>query len=210
VLSGSRDDGAAGAAAVDARGGTVIVQDPGDALFPGMPASAVARDHPDRILPLEAIAPAVAEAVAHLSQEAALSENPLDEMSLEAEYAVLEPYAPRREEPPGQPSPFACPECGGVLWELDGGDLMRFRCRVGHAYTAEAALDAQSEDVERALWTALRALRERAQLSERIARRSQTRGAEHSAQRFEALAREAREQADVIRRVLAGRDAPPG
>jgi two-component system, chemotaxis family, protein-glutamate methylesterase/glutaminase len=210
VLSGARDDGAAGASAVEARGGTVIVQDPRDALFPGMPESAVARDHPDRVLPLDSIASAVVEAVEHLSREAPLSENPLDEMSLETEYAALEAEAFDRDGPTGQPSAFSCPACGGVLWEVDDTDLLRFRCRVGHAFTAESALDGQADDVERALWMALRALRERAHLSERIASRSQASGAVKSAQRFETLAREAREQADVIRRVLAGRDAPSG
>jgi two-component system chemotaxis response regulator CheB len=210
VLSGARDDGAAGAAAVEARGGTVIVQDPRDALFPGMPASAVALDHPDRVLPLDSIAPAVADAVAHLSREAPVRDNREDEMSLETEYAELGAEALGGDGPPGRSSPFSCPACGGVLWELDDEDVLRFRCRVGHAFTAESALDGQSGEVERALWTALRALQERAHLSERIATRSERNGAARSAQRFEALAREAREQADVIRRVLAGRDAPSG
>jgi two-component system chemotaxis response regulator CheB len=175
-----------------------------------MPQSAVARDHPDRVLPLDSIAAAVAEAVEHLSREASLRDNSGDEMSLETEYAALEADALDRDGPPGEPSPFSCPACGGVLWEVDDEDLLRFRCRVGHAYTAESALDGQADDVERALWMALRALRERAHLSDRIASRSQASGAARSARQFEALAREAREQADVIRRVLVGRDAPSG
>jgi len=28
----------------------------------------------------------------------------------------------------GKPLPFSCPECGGVLWELQDGELQRFRC----------------------------------------------------------------------------------
>jgi two-component system chemotaxis response regulator CheB len=96
-----------------------------------------------------------------------------------------------------------------VLWELENEAILRFRCRVGHAYSAEGALDAQGESVETALWTALRALQERAQLSERLAQRVGAGGAKQSQARFEEFAREAREQAAVIRRLLAGNGSGP-
>jgi two-component system, chemotaxis family, protein-glutamate methylesterase/glutaminase len=204
VLSGARDDGVAGASAVGARGGCVVVQSPDDALFPGMPSETVSRDHPDRVLPLAELAAAVTTAVRRLSKEVPMSENDGDEMSLETEYATLDAEALERDGPPGDSSPYACPACGGVLWELADEDLLRFRCRVGHAYSAEGAVEAQGESVEAALWTALRALQERAQLSERLAAQVGSAGATRSRTRFEAFAREAREQADLIRRVLAG------
>lgn len=138
-----------------------------------------------------------------------MSENGGDKMSLETEYATLDPEMLGRNSPPGDSSPFSCPACGGVLWEVDDPELLRFRCRVGHAYSAEGAVDAQGESVETALWAALRALQERAQLSERLAERVGGAGAKRSSQRFEAFAREAREQADVIHRLLAGNGSAP-
>ncbi|HZD87425.1 MAG TPA: chemotaxis protein CheB [Gaiellaceae bacterium] len=206
VLSGTRDDGVEGASAIGRRGGSVFVQDPDDSLFPGLPAATVARDHPHRVLPLAELAGAVAAAVHRLSEEVAMSENEGDAMSLETDYAMLDHDAIERGGPSGRPSVYSCPECGGVLWEVGDGDQLRFRCRVGHAYTAEGAVDAQRASVEEALWTALRALQERAQLSERLAGRVGQAGANQSRRRFESFAREAREQAEVIRRVLAGAD----
>ena len=138
-----------------------------------------------------------------------MSENGGDEMNLETEYAMLDSDAIEREGPPGKPFAFGCPACGGVLWELGDEDLLRFRCRVGHAYTADGAVEAQVESLETALWTALRALQERAQLTERLANRVGAAGAKQSQTRFEKFAREAREQADVIRRLLGGNGSDP-
>jgi two-component system chemotaxis response regulator CheB len=210
ILSGSRDDGVAGASAIGARGGCVFVQDPDDALFGALPAHTVVRDHPDRVLPLAELAPAVAAAVERLSEEVSMSENRKDEMGLETDYATLDAEAIERDGPPGEPSAFSCPECGGVLWEVedDGEGLLRFRCRVGHAYTAEGAVDEQAASVETALWTALRALHERAQLCERLAERMAASGAERSSDRFAEFAKEAREQGEVIRRLLAETNVP--
>lgn len=133
----------------------------------------------------------------------------IDEMTLGTEYAALDAETLDRDEPPGVSSVFTCPACGGVLWELEDEDLLRFRCRIGHAYSAEGAVSAQAESLETALRTALRALQERAQLSERLAERVGGGGAKQSQARFEEFAREAREQAAVIRRLLAGNGSGP-
>lgn len=209
VLSGTRDDGSVGANAVSRRGGTVIVQDPGDAVFPEMPLNAIARDHPDFVLPLERIAKTVTELVhPALSEEVKMSEDTPDEMSLETRYSALEIDAVERDKAPGDLTPFSCPECGGSLWEIRDGELPRYRCRVGHAYATDAMFEDQSYSVDRALWIALRALLERASMSERIAERVRNGdGSNATAERFERLAEEAHAQAAVIREVLLKRDA---
>jgi two-component system chemotaxis response regulator CheB len=202
VLSGSLGDGSAGAAAVSRVGGTVIVQEPSEAIFPDMPANAIARDHPDYVLPLVDIAPAITDVLMRLAQEDDVSENERKEMTVETSYSALDPTVLGRENPPGTPSPFSCPDCGGVLWEIDGEELPRFRCRVGHGYSAEGAMAGQAQVVEDAFWAALRALHERAALAERVSQRLQRGGSAKTAERFDSIAREALEQAELIRNVL--------
>lgn len=168
VLSGTRDDGVAGASAVEACGGCVFVQDPDDALFSDLPIYTVTQDHPDRVLPLAGLAPAISNVVEHLSGEGRVSEHGDGEMSLESGYA---------------------PTVGDQVLERVAGN-------------------GRGESVEAALRTAVHVLQERAQLSERLARRVGDTGAEYSRRRFEAVAGEAREQAETIRRLLVGPDDP--
>ncbi|MEW6638360.1 MAG: chemotaxis protein CheB, partial [Actinomycetota bacterium] len=112
--------------------------------------------------------------------------------------------AVEREEPPGKLSGLSCPECAGPLYELHDGSLVRYRCRVGHAYTADSVLEEKDEALESALYLALNTLEESAQLSERLAARSRVQNHLHAAERFEERAREARQRATLIRRVLTG------
>ncbi|MDB9476386.1 chemotaxis protein CheB [Dolichospermum circinale] len=55
VLSGTGTDGAMGVEAIKKTGGTVIVEDPKTAEFPGMPAAAIKTGNVDFILPLAEI-----------------------------------------------------------------------------------------------------------------------------------------------------------
>src|SRR5262249_21136398 len=162
-------DGVAGLATVKAQGGVAIVQDPEDALYAGMPRAAIEMVDVDEILPLSEIG----AALARLSYEPVKGgkKGVSEEIEHEAEMAELDVDAMEDENRPGVPSAFACPDCGGVLWELSEEQLMHFRCRVGHAWSVESLLAEQSEQLETALWTALRALEERASLTHRLALR---------------------------------------
>jgi two-component system chemotaxis response regulator CheB len=202
VLSGANDDGAAGLLAVKLRGGITIVQDPDEAPFPVMPQSALDQvgevDH--RLSPhaIGALLDRLARqplAGRPTPKAAAVPET----LEKETEDAALE-GEPMTSERPGTPSVFSCPDCGGVLWELDDGKLPRYRCRVGHAYSVDGLLAGQAEEVEEALWMALRALHEQRETARRAARSAS--GSPALAARFEDTAVNAERRAEQIRATL--------
>lgn len=207
ILTGARNDGAAGLLAVKRRGGVAVVQDPDEALFSGMPESALEYVNVDHCLPLEEIAPLLDR----LAREETTKDEggyPVpDEMEYESRVAGLDPSVLANSEPPGRVSAFTCPECAGPLFEMQDGPLTRYRCRVGHAYTAESVLDEKDETLEGALYMALNNLEEGAAMAVRLASGARERGHHHAAARFEERETENRRRAAVIRRVLTGEAA---
>lgn len=201
VLTGSLDDGTAGLYAIKQRGGLAVVQDPEDALYPSMPQSAITHVQVNYVLPLADIGATLAQ----LAHEPATQEGvyPVpDEMELETRIMEMDGATMQGTTRPGNPSIFSCPECKGVLYEIQDGDLMRFRCRTGHAFSAESVLVEQSEAIEDALYAALNTLEESVLLAQRMKRQADERGQEWLAQRFREKIEEAQARADIIRRVL--------
>jgi len=204
VLSGTLDDGTAGLMAVKQQGGMAIVQDPAEAMYEGMPRSAIENVKVDRILPVTDIAALLAELANQPVAAATVVVS--DYIAIEADMAELELNAMQNPDRPGTPSPYACPDCGGVLWELDEGRLMRFRCRTGHAYSTDSLVAAQSEQLEDALWNALRALEEKAALTERMANRARDLQQAYSSRRFTEQAQAARQRATLVRQLILKSD----
>ena len=201
VLTGTLDDGTAGLVTIKRRGGLAVIQDPDDAAFPGMPQSALEHVTADECLPLLQIGAAL-NRLARLSIAEAAVEPVSDQLEKEVEVAEFAMQGTPGPAVPGIPSGFACPECHGVLFELNDGELVNYRCRVGHAYAPESLGASQDESVEAALWTALRALEEKVDLSRRLQARSDERNLTSAAARFAAQADEAEARARTIRRVL--------
>lgn len=125
VLTGSLNDGTVGLAAIKQRGGMAIVQDPDDALFSGMPQSALEHVEVDHCLPLSGIAPLLARVVHEEVEEGAYPVP--DDMEMEDRMARLDPATPENVEKLGHPSAFTCPECEGPLWEIRDEDILRDR-----------------------------------------------------------------------------------
>jgi two-component system, chemotaxis family, protein-glutamate methylesterase/glutaminase len=202
VITGNLDDGTAGLLAIKRRQGIAVVQDPHDALFPSMPASAIAHVDADHVVRLDEIPSLISRLVREpidVTQEVTVPDDaPRENAYSEFDLDVIED--PDRH--PGKPSTFACPDCGGVLWQIKDGDLLRFRCRVGHGWTSDGLLDKQHATLEAALWSGLRALEESVALSEQMAQRIERRGNLRIAERYRASSELAARRAAVIRSVL--------
>jgi two-component system, chemotaxis family, protein-glutamate methylesterase/glutaminase len=189
ILSGTRDDGTAGLAAIKSSGGAAIVQDPADAMYADMPASAIANVSVDAVVPAALVGITIAEMIN--------GEDPPPS-------AGRDDPASDRPPPDAGPVTAICPECGGVLTERDEAGVLRWKCKVGHRYSPETLIDAQAEDVEGALWAAIRALNDRAALLQRMTEQAERRGQSRSASRFRRQAQSSSEQADIVRHALAG------
>ena len=209
LLSGSLDDGTVGLMAVKRHGGLTVVQEPREALYAGMAESAMKDVGVDLVLPVQEIA----QLLTRLARDpVALNEG--ETVMLPEEEEVQDPAeagsAAIAEGPlPGPPSPLTCPDCGGVLWEQVEGELVRYRCHVGHAYTADSMIGAHAALVEEALWTAIRALEEKVELSDRLAKRSRKRGLKRLAERYDEAVRLAEVGSSTIRHLLLNGTADP-
>jgi two-component system chemotaxis response regulator CheB len=181
ILSGTLDDGTAGLLSIKRRGGVAIVQDPATALQPGMPESALEFVKPDHVAAPDRIAQHLARLAgtpvpapeARPTSDGEVEVQEIGDVDMELVNAL------------GTPSAFSCPSCNGVLWEIREGDLARYRCHAGHAFGLQNLDEGKEADVEVALWTAIRALKEKVELSRRIADRARARGSDADVRRSE-------------------------
>lgn len=206
VLSGSLDDGAAGAVAIARRGGACLVQDYDEALYDSMPRAAAAASGVASVMPVAHMGRAIGD----WAEEATAALRPVpdlpdgtDLMEVETAMAQLEPDAMHDPVRPGTPAGLGCPDCAGALFEIEEGGLRRFRCRVGHAWSPDSLLAQQTVALESALWMALRSLEEKAALAGDLAARAEHQGQDHVARRFGANAAEARRAAELVRTLVS-------
>ncbi len=206
VLTGARDDGKVGMRAIKQRGGITVVQDPREAPFPSMPMSVMQEIEVDYSLSLKEIAPLLNE----LSRQSVKEEGTYpvpDELEIESRIAEQKMEGDEliaSVERLGKISKLTCPDCNGALWEIDDRDMLRYRCHVGHAFSAEALNEGQSQMLEVALWSAVRALEEQIVLAKRIVERARRGQHERAARMFERRARDAEEHSSIIRQLLLG------
>lgn len=192
VLTGYLDCGTSGLLSIKARGGLSVVQDPEQAYAPEMPRSAIAHVEIDYVSPLSGMGALLARLV---KSPAGTGPSSVSRSLLEIE-----------GDEPGVPAEVVCPICRGATTEAAIGEYKQFRCHVGHTFSFESMLSEQTEETERALWAAVRAIEESASLAQRMAARSHGEMELRYREKHETLSR----QADVIRRLLLGTgpDAP--
>jgi two-component system chemotaxis response regulator CheB len=198
LLTGMLDDGVAGLQAIRQAGGVVIVQDPLDAAFPELPGRALRALVPDQTLPIDAIGAAIISIVGDRVGATATPK----QLALESEIDRAGAVSPETLSMLGSQTILACPECHGPLWKVGDEDLRRFRCYLGHVSTATELLRASAVEVESALWSAVRALNDRATTLETLAADSTRIGDSHSAQAYAIRGRAARQQAELARQFM--------
>ena len=102
----------------------------------------------------------------------------------------------------GSPSGLTCPECSSVLYELHDKRVLRFRCRSGHAVSAQTLVNGLSSARENALWSAVRSMTKEASLARRLAEREQASGRARVAESLTDQSIYLIERADDIRSLL--------
>ncbi|HET8610566.1 MAG TPA: chemotaxis protein CheB [Burkholderiales bacterium] len=166
VLTGMLNDGAAGLADLKRCGGTTVVQNPTEATAPEMPLGALAGSDVDYRAPLGEMA----QLLVKLSgEDAAPAPEVPEDIRLEAGIALGRRSDPETTAKFADPVRLSCPACGGVLSQIRRWPPLRFRCQVGHAYTAEVLAAEQESDVDEAMRVALRIVEERMVLIEKLA-----------------------------------------
>jgi two-component system chemotaxis response regulator CheB len=200
VLTGMLDDGTAGLLAIKRHGGLALVQEPRDAAYPSMPESACRYVDVDQVCPLSELAQ---ELIQLVHADVGVEEVQMDDR-IKAEVGIsnMELSALQKADQLGTPSPFSCPDCGGVLAEYYDGQMLRFRCQVGHAYSPDSFFAQQTEGLDVSLWAAFRALDERVNLAGRLADEARRLNDPVGAQRFARLQAEAEAQQERLRQVL--------
>jgi two-component system chemotaxis response regulator CheB len=196
VLTGTLGDGAAGLSALKQSGGVTVVQDPSDAAFAEMPTTALIRSRPDHVVSLASM-PALFDKL--VRQPVGPAQPVASNLQYEVNVASGGRGSMSEMDQIGRRSVLACPDCHGVMWEIDEGELIRYRCHVGHAYSAEIMSLALDENLKRAFGTALRALDERIALARKLEAQSNTSGRSRIAESWAAKAREFEAEAEVIR-----------
>ena len=102
----------------------------------------------------------------------------------------------------GQVSKYTCPECHGVLVQIEEGGGVRFRCHTGHAYSPKSLLVEVNDAIDKGLWDAIRAIEERILLLQQCADMADVAGESDIASRLRAEAEEATEKYQPLRALV--------
>jgi len=183
LLSGALDDGVSGLWTIKRRGGVAIVQSPAEAAFADMPLNALKHVAIDHVLRSHEFGPLLQT----LLREPVTTPPPMpDDEWRRLQHEVEIAAQGNRSDSPlplGEPSGLSCPECHGPLGQIEEAGTLRFRCQIGHAYTAPALLAEIAQCNERLVTEAIRSMRDGALLLGKLARRLDERG-DTEAERF--------------------------
>jgi two-component system chemotaxis response regulator CheB len=165
-----------------------------------MPRNALLRDHVDYCVPLAKLAALLVT----LAEQPAGPPLPLPSATLAEARIAEQEFANMSKDvaTPGSPSSLSCPQCGGVLNEIHDEGVPRYRCQIGHAFSAAALAAAQNDELERALAVAVRTHRDRLKLFRQMEASALRQQHPHSATRWGQAAAEAEHLATVLENAM--------
>lgn len=204
VLTGYLDDGTVGLQAIKHCGGVAIVQDPNEAEYPSMTKSALRHVKVDYCLPLAEIS----DLLVRLSQKpaGAAAVYPVTE-EIEIESKIAEQQMNTQEflknvEAIGTRTTYTCPECNGSIWQIGKDEPLRFRCHIGHSFTANVFLAEQTQNIENALWSAVRAMEEKVTFLRQMAERMKNYHLQNAAATYEGHAQNLDIEVSLLRSMI--------
>ena len=206
ILSGALDDGIAGLAAIKAQGGMTIVQDPQEAFEPSMPHHAINQVAIDYIKPAAAIG-SLLTSLARTQTAPPSDYQPRWDLVTETQIAQANVDHKYDISQLGELSPYTCPECHGVLFQIMQDGILRFRCHTGHAYSVRTLLDEISKAVEASLWSTIRAMDEKVFLLQHIAQHMDEQASLTMAEQLRNHARAVEQQSQLVRLALLRKPA---
>lgn len=204
VLTGYLDDGTVGLQAVKKRGGVAIVQDPNEAEYPSMAKSALRYVKVDHCLSLAEIP----DLLVRLSNQPTAEQEtyPVTE-EIEVESKIAEQQMNTQEflenvEAIGTRTTYTCPECNGSIWQIGKSEPLRFRCHIGHSFTANVFLSEQTQNIENALWSAVRAMEEKVTFSRQMSERMRNYNLQSAVAKYEEHAKSLDAEVTLIRGII--------
>jgi two-component system, chemotaxis family, protein-glutamate methylesterase/glutaminase len=200
VLSGSLDDGTAGLWAIKDRGGLALVQHPDTAVHRAMPESAIEHVDVDHVVPLPAMADLLVDLIAQAqppppdapATERLRIENVIAEAGNGLKAGVMDI---------GKVSKYTCPDCHGVLVQIEEGRIVRFRCHTGHGFSMQTLLIEVDRAIDDGLWDTVRAVEERIMLLKQAADIADAGGNAEAARRLRHKAGETERRLQPLREV---------
>lgn len=200
VLSGALDDGTAGAWAIKDRGGLVLAQKPSDAAHSSMPDSVIRHVQTDHIGTARNLAEVVAGLVGSPAHDRPAAD--VERHRVETLIAMEGNGLKAGVMEIGAVSKYTCPDCHGVLVEIEEGSIVRFRCHTGHAFSQLTLLAEVNESIDKGLWDTLRAIEERVMLLRQMEEHARAAGHDSEARRLELLAERAERRLQPIRELV--------
>lgn len=201
ILTGALDDGTAGLWAVKDRGGLALVQDPKECLISSMAESAIRHVTVDFVGPLAALARQISEAVGARVGNAWVGPR-YDSLAIENSISIKGNGLETGVLGLGKISHFTCPDCHGVLVQIEEGSIVRFRCHTGHAFSMRTLIHEINSAIDTGLWDTLRAVEERIVLLRQMADLSEGKGLTEEAEECRRQADEAERRLGPLRKLV--------